>query len=154
MLLLLTSKQWLPAIIQFGPQKSEISPFLSRTALQEQVLSLERAPRQEGLRIQEGGKLDEGYHLHLLPRLNSSPQEEGKSCRSSSSGAIEGDSREQDTQSNEAGATQGHGGAPAVAGLWRRAVVKHPANNSQGLLSARQRTGRILKQGWKEERFS
>lgn len=79
----------------------------------------------------------QGHPLHLLPQLKSSLQEQGRSHGSSSSGAMEGGPREQDTQSNEAGTTQGHGGAPCVAGVWRTAVAKHPTKDCQGQLSAR-----------------
>jgi len=48
----------------------------------------------------------QGHHLHLLPQVNSSLQEQGRSHGSSSSGAMEGGSREKDTRNNEAGTTQ------------------------------------------------
>lgn len=95
----------------------------------------------------------QGRHLRLLPRLNWSQQEEGRSHGSSSSEAVEG-FQGNGTLSNEAGTIRGHGGAPRVAGVWRRATAKHPAKDHQGRPSARQGTGWISKLVWEEERFS
>ena len=93
----------------------------------------------------------QGHQLRSLPQLNSSLQEEGRSHGSSSSGAVEGGSREQDTLSNEAGTTRGHGGAPRMAGVRRTAVAMHPAKDCQGQLSAGQGTSWTLKLVWRRK---
>lgn len=76
--------------------------------------------------------------LNLLPQLNSSLQEEGRSHGSSSPWEeVQGHS-----EVNGAGTTWGHRGAAGWG--WRRAVAKHPTKGCQGRLTARQGTGWIL----------